>query len=271
MRAPVSWLRELVEVDPGRTGVDIAADLVKVGLEEEGLHGGDIVGPLVVGRVLDVTDEPQKNGKTIHFCHVDVGNTGQRAAAGGDPSVTQEIVCGAHNFGPGDLVVVVLPGATLPGGFEISARKTYGHMSNGMICSAAELGLGEDHDGIIVLSEYFADSRRSSPGSSRVRTPSNCSAWPTRSSRSMSPPTAATPSRSAGSPATSRCPPARPPRSATRSASRSRRRPRTTRASRCASSTTRPFAGTWGATGMSPGSSAASTPAPRARRGCRSA
>ncbi|GAB96262.1 phenylalanyl-tRNA synthetase beta chain [Kineosphaera limosa] len=158
MRAPVSWLRELVDVDPAKTGVDIAADLVKVGLEEEGLHGGDIVGPLVVGRVLDKTDEPQKNGKTIHFCHVDVGNHGQRAAAGGDESVTQEIVCGAHNFGPGDLVVVVLPGATLPGGFAISARKTYGHMSNGMICSAAELGLGEDHDGIIVLTEYFADS-----------------------------------------------------------------------------------------------------------------
>lgn len=158
MRAPVSWLRELVDVDPAKTGADIAADLVKVGLEEEGLHGGDIVGPLVVGRVLDTTDEPQKNGKTIHFCHVDVGNTGQRAAAGGDASVTQEIVCGAHNFGPGDLVVVVLPGATLPGGFAISARKTYGHMSNGMICSAAELGLGEDHDGIIVLTDYFADS-----------------------------------------------------------------------------------------------------------------
>ncbi len=156
MRAPVSWLRELVDVEVGKTGADIAADLVKVGLEEEGLHGGDIVGPLVVGRVLDVTDEPQKNGKTIHFCHVDVGNNGQRAAAGGDPQVTQEIVCGAHNFGAGDLVVVVLPGATLPGGFTIGARKTYGHMSNGMICSAAELGLGDDHDGIIVLSEYFA-------------------------------------------------------------------------------------------------------------------
>ncbi len=158
MRAPVSWLRELVDVDPGKTGADIAADLVRVGLEEEGLHGGDIVGPLVVGRVLDRTDEPQKNGKTIHFCHVDVGDHGQRAAAGGDPSVTQEIVCGAHNFGPGDLVVVVLPGATLPGGFTIGARKTYGHMSHGMICSAAELGLGEDHDGIIVLGDYLADS-----------------------------------------------------------------------------------------------------------------
>ncbi|MFA6575434.1 MAG: phenylalanine--tRNA ligase subunit beta, partial [Nocardioides sp.] len=55
------------------------------------------------------------------------------------------------NFAPGDLVVVVLPGAVLPGDFQIAARKTYGHVSAGMICSAAELGLGEDHDGIIVL------------------------------------------------------------------------------------------------------------------------
>src|SRR4051812_38795154 len=88
--------------------------------------------------------EPQKNGKTINWCQVDVG-----AANGtGDP---QGIVCGAHNFEPGDLVVVVLPGGALPGGFEISARKTYGHVSAGMICSAMELGLGEDHSGIIVL------------------------------------------------------------------------------------------------------------------------
>ncbi len=157
MRAPVSWLRELLDVDPAKTGADIAADLVRVGLEEEALHGGDLVGPLVVGRVLHHTDEPQKNGKTIHWCHVDVGHHGQRAAAGGDPSVTQQIVCGAHNFTAGDLVVVVLPGATLPGGARIGARKTYGHTSHGMICSELELGLGDDHEGIIVLSEYFAD------------------------------------------------------------------------------------------------------------------
>ena len=88
--------------------------------------------------------EPQKNGKTINWCTVDVG-----AANGtGEP---QGIVCGAHNFEPGDLVVVILPGGVLPGNFEISARKTYGHLSAGMICSARELGLGEDHDGIIVL------------------------------------------------------------------------------------------------------------------------
>src|SRR3954471_15414561 len=88
--------------------------------------------------------EPQKNGKTIMWCQVDVGD----ANGTGEP---QGIVCGAHNFGPGDLVVVILPGGVLPGNFEISARKTYGHVSAGMICSSRELGIGDDHDGIIVL------------------------------------------------------------------------------------------------------------------------
>src|SRR4051794_39472932 len=93
--------------------------------------------------------EPQKNGKTINWCTVDVAD----ANGTGEP---QGIVCGAHNFAPGDLVVVVLSGGVLPGrqgsdAVEISARKTYGHVSAGMICSAAELGLGDDHDGIIVL------------------------------------------------------------------------------------------------------------------------
>lgn len=151
MHAPVSWLRELADVPADATGVDVAAALVRVGLEEEGLHGGDIAGPLVVGRVLTMEPEPQKNGKTINWCTVDVGDNGQRVSEG----KPQEIVCGAHNFAPGDLVVCVLPGGVLPGGFEISARKTYGHVSNGMICSAAELGLGEDHDGIIVLTQLL--------------------------------------------------------------------------------------------------------------------
>jgi phenylalanyl-tRNA synthetase beta chain len=152
MRVPVDWLREYVEVPAGATGVDIAADLVRVGLEEEGLHGGGVSGPLVVGRVLSKEPEPQKNGKTINWCQVDVG-----AANGtGEP---QGIVCGAHNFEAGDLVAVILPGGALPtpqGPFEISARKTYGHVSAGMICSERELGLGDDHDGIIVLTRRFA-------------------------------------------------------------------------------------------------------------------
>ena len=120
--------------------------LTALGLKLEAIEqpGDDITGPLVVGRVLTMEPEPQKNGKTINWCTVDVGD----ANGTGEP---QGIVCGAHNFAPGDLVVVVLPGGVLPGGFEISARKTYGHVSAGMICSARELGLGEDHDGIIVL------------------------------------------------------------------------------------------------------------------------
>jgi phenylalanyl-tRNA synthetase beta chain len=156
MRAPVSWLAEYVEVAPGTTGRDVAASLVRMGLEEEGLHGGDISGPLVVGRVLDLVEEPQKNGKTIRWCQVDVGQNGQRVTEG----TPQGIVCGARNFAVDDLVVVVLPGATLPGGFAISARKTYGHVSNGMICSAAELGIGsgpEATEGIIVLQDLLGD------------------------------------------------------------------------------------------------------------------
>lgn len=146
MRVPVEWLAEHVEVPAGTTGEEVAAALVRVGLEEEGLHGGGVTGPLVVGRVLTREPEPQKNGKTINWCTVDVGD----ANGTGEP---QGIVCGAHNFDVGDLVVVILPGGVLPGGFEISARKTYGHVSAGMICSAVELGIGDDHDGILVLTD----------------------------------------------------------------------------------------------------------------------
>ncbi|TQM58389.1 phenylalanine--tRNA ligase subunit beta [Humibacillus xanthopallidus] len=147
MRMPLSWLAEVTDLPPGARGADVAAGLVSVGLEEEDLHGGDLTGPLVVGRVLDFTPEPQKNGKTIRWCTVDVGQNGQMLTEGKH----QEIVCGAHNFEVGDLVVVVLPGAVLPGNFAIAARKTYGHVSNGMICAEDEIGLGHDHEGIIVL------------------------------------------------------------------------------------------------------------------------
>ena len=146
MKAPVSWLREYVDLPADVTTEDLAARLTALGLKLEAIEsaGADITGPLVVGQVLTMEPEPQKNGKTISWCTVDVGD----ANGTGEP---QGIVCGAHNFALGDLVVVVLPGGVLPGGFEISARKTYGHLSAGMICSARELGLGDDHDGIIVL------------------------------------------------------------------------------------------------------------------------
>ncbi len=150
---PVAWLGDHVEIPEGLTAEQLAADLVRVGLEEEAIHTGEVIGPVVVGRVLDLTPEPQKNGKTINWCHVDVGEDAPRG-----------IVCGAHNFGAGDWVVVALPGAVLPGGFEIAARKTYGHVSDGMIASVRELGLGDDHTGILVLTRAGFDAADLAPG-----------------------------------------------------------------------------------------------------------
>ena len=147
MRVPLGWLADMIELPDGITAEKVAAELVSVGLEEEGLDTGDLTGPLVVGHVLSVEVESHKNGKTIRWCSVDVG--AHHAAEGGGP---RGIVCGAPNISVGDLVVVALPGAVLPGGFEIAARRTYGHVSDGMVCSAKELDLGDDHTGIIVLS-----------------------------------------------------------------------------------------------------------------------
>jgi len=148
MRVPLSWLAEYVDLLPGSTPEDVHAALVKVGLEEEAIHRFELTGPIVVGKVLEFVEEPQSNGKTIRWCQVDVGE-----ANGG----VRGIVCGAHNFAPEDKVVVTLPGAVLPGPFPIAARKTYGHTSDGMIASGRELGLSDDHAGILVLSTLGLD------------------------------------------------------------------------------------------------------------------
>lgn len=162
MRIPISWLREFAEVPAGATAEDVMAELVKVGFEEEGVHRptDTLKGPIVVGQVLSLVKEPQTNGKTINWCQVRVVPEGQEQTLTGkgiDPSGVQGIICGAHNFVEGDKVVVTLPGAVLPGDFHISARKTYGHLSAGMIASVRELGIGEDHDGILVLSRIGLD------------------------------------------------------------------------------------------------------------------
>lgn len=146
MRVPLSWLREYVDLPATQTGRDVQAKLISAGLEVETVEhlGADLKGPLVVGQVLTI-EELEGFKKPIRFCTVDVG----QANGTGEP---QEIVCGARNFAVGDKVVVVLPGATLPGGFSIAARKTYGKTSHGMICSGDELGMGDDGShGIIVL------------------------------------------------------------------------------------------------------------------------
>ncbi|GAA1933663.1 phenylalanine--tRNA ligase subunit beta [Microbacterium aoyamense] len=149
MRVPLSWLREYVEVPVDAAPEDVLEALVRVGFEEEDVHRFELEGPIVVGEVVEFTPEPQSNGKTIRWCQVDVG-----PEHGG----VRGIVCGADNFFAGDKVVVTLPGAVLPGPFPIAARKTYGHVSDGMIASAKELGLGDEHSGILRLVELGVDA-----------------------------------------------------------------------------------------------------------------
>jgi phenylalanyl-tRNA synthetase beta chain len=146
MRVPLSWLGEWVDLPEDVSLESVHASLVRVGFEEEDVHLFEVTGPVVVGQVLSLEPEPQSNGKTINWCLVDVGEPEPRG-----------IVCGAHNFAVGDKVVVTLPGAVLPGPFPIAARKTYGHTSDGMIASARELGLGDEHDGILRLAALGLD------------------------------------------------------------------------------------------------------------------
>jgi phenylalanyl-tRNA synthetase beta chain len=145
MRVSVSWLREHVDLPADLTAERLDEALTNLGIEVESIvdQGATVQGTLAVGRVLTI-EELTGFKKPIRFCTVDVG----KANGTGAP---QEVICGATNFVEGDLVAVILPGGVLPGGFTIGARKTYGRTSNGMICSGRELGISDDHAGILVL------------------------------------------------------------------------------------------------------------------------
>ncbi len=149
MRTPIEWLSEYVALPAGTSAVDVADALLRVGFEVEDIHTVPVTtGDLVVGRVLTI-EELTEFKKPIRFVSVDVG-AGHGPGGSASP---REIICGARNFAVGDRVVVALPGAVLPGGFAIASRSTYGHISDGMICSVRELGIGTEHDGILVLDD----------------------------------------------------------------------------------------------------------------------
>lgn len=147
MRLSLAWLADVLALPAGTTVEQVADTLVQVGQEVEAVHTvPPTTGPLVLGRVLTI-EELTGLKKPIRFCTVDVG-------PGNGPDGSDEprgIICGARNFAEGDTVVVALPGAVLPGDFAIATRKTYGRISDGMICSVRELGIGTEHDGILVL------------------------------------------------------------------------------------------------------------------------
>ncbi|KQY05928.1 phenylalanine--tRNA ligase subunit beta [Mycobacterium sp. Root135] len=159
MRVAYSWLRDVVRA--GAPGWDVSPAeleraLIDIGHEvEEIIPVGPVSGPLTIGRVVEI-EELTEFKKPIRACKVDVGSQN----VDGEP---RDIVCGATNFAVGDLVVVALPGTTLPGDFTIAKRKTYGRTSDGMICSSSELNLGSDHAGIMVLPPGTAE-----PGDSAV-------------------------------------------------------------------------------------------------------
>ncbi|MFP5022111.1 phenylalanine--tRNA ligase subunit beta [Pseudonocardia phyllosphaerae] len=141
MRVSASWLAR--HIDPAAlpsSPEEIGEAFVRVGLEVEQIHPApDVTGPVTVARVAGI-EELTEFKKPIRYCRVEFEGDRHRY-----------VVCGARNFAEGDLVVVTEPGSVLPGNFEIAQRKTYGKVSDGMIASAKELGLGTDHAGILVL------------------------------------------------------------------------------------------------------------------------
>lgn len=147
MKVPISWINEFVQFSDQLEVEAIVSAFIQLGFEVEEIDyvGQGISGPIVIGRVTAI-EELSEFKKPIRYCQVDVG-----ASNGG----IRGIVCGATNFKVGDLVITALPGAELPGGFKIAQRETYGHISDGMICSLREIGIGEDHSGIFVLDDNF--------------------------------------------------------------------------------------------------------------------
>ena len=143
MRAPLSWIKEFVDIPASVTAEQISDGLIRVGFEVEEIikQGADLTGPLKFAKVLSI-EEITEFKKPIRYVGLDCGE-GQ----------TRYVICGATNFAVGDLIVAALPGAVLPGDFKIGARETYGKTSNGMICSGRELGISDDHAGIMVFAE----------------------------------------------------------------------------------------------------------------------
>ncbi len=141
MKISLSWLKRYIDID---LSVDELVDaLPMLGLEVDEVEtiGLPQFDNIVVGEIL--TREPHPDADRLGVCTVDVGDGG----------AVRQIVCGATNYSIGDRVPVALPGARLPGDFKIKRSKLRGVVSEGMMCSARELGLGDDHHGLLILEQ----------------------------------------------------------------------------------------------------------------------
>lgn len=145
MRVSYEWLKTMVDVpdDPA----ELVAGLVRTGTEVEAVEKvGANLEHVVIGQI--ISKDPHPDSDHLWLTRVDVG--GRNLGPDGRPEPLQ-IVCGAQNFNAGDHVVVALVGAVLPGGFTIKKSRLRGVESCGMNCSERELGLGDDHEGIMIL------------------------------------------------------------------------------------------------------------------------
>jgi phenylalanyl-tRNA synthetase beta chain len=147
MRVPVSWLREYAPIPEPYDALEVARRLTQAGLEVEAVEqvGHDVRG-VITAQVMAI-EELSGFKKPIRYCRVATADE----ELDRDPETLTGVICGAVNFAAGDRVAFATVGATLPGGFEITAAKKYGRVSEGMICAVDELGIGEDHSGILVL------------------------------------------------------------------------------------------------------------------------
>jgi phenylalanyl-tRNA synthetase beta chain len=138
MKVSLSWLKDYVTVDVDAEA--LAEALTMAGLEVDGLVDRyAYLDRVVAGSIVEMVSHPDADA--LDVCQVDVGNG------------IRPVVCGASNVKAGDLVPVALPGAILPSGDRIEAGTIRGHVSEGMLCSEAELALGTDRSGILLLSE----------------------------------------------------------------------------------------------------------------------
>ena len=140
MKISINWLKNYVKIDIPAD--ELIKKLIGIGFDLESIENqADLLKNFVIGKVLERQKHP--NADKLSVCKVDVGG----------PEILN-IVCGAPNVDAGQTVCVALIGAVVPnGGFEIKKSKIRGEVSEGMICSAKELNLGEDHSGIMVLKD----------------------------------------------------------------------------------------------------------------------
>ena len=141
MKVSIDWLKQYVGFDGSHHELIESLPMLGLEVEESGDSSSPTLEKVVVGEVL--SKEPHPEADRLSVCSVQVGEDQEPA----------NIVCGASNFNVGDRVPVALPGAKLPGGFKIKKSKLRGVASEGMMCSAVELELGQDADGLMILSE----------------------------------------------------------------------------------------------------------------------